>query len=131
MFDSVSALKKQDTIHLSSSPCFDTWSEDYKYILELCRNKKTMPEISLQDSNKILSRMKPGVHDYWSVTPKHFINAGAQGLAHFNFLMNRVIRDMNSSSKRELNTVYALLLQKGQKNRTHLIEAIGPYQHIV
>ena len=115
MFDSVSALKKQDTIHLSSSPCFDTWSEDYKYILELCRNKKTMPEISLQDSNKILSRIKPGVHDYWSVTPKHFINAGAQGLAHFNFLMNRVIMDMNSSSIRELNTVYALLLHKGHK----------------
>ena len=35
------------------------------------------------------------------------------GLLHFNFLMNRIIMEINTSSVEELNTAYALLLHKG------------------
>ena len=49
----------------------------------------------------------------------HFRNAGDEGLNHLNFLMNRVILDINSSTVTELNTVYALLLHKGHgKSKT-------------
>ena len=57
--------------------------------------------------------MKPGVRDIWSITPLHFVNAGSEGVLHFNFLLNQVIREINSSSNKELNTVHALLLHKG------------------
>ena len=57
--------------------------------------------------------MKPNVSDFWSITPNHFKNAGDEGSYHFNFLMNRVIMEINTSSVEELNTAYALLLHKG------------------
>ena len=110
MFDSINTLKHQNTIN--SSPCYDSWTEDYRYILQLCNNKRELPEISEENSGKILKRMKSGVQDLWSITPQHFINAGKEGLAHFHFLMNRVITEINLSSVNELNTVYALLLYK-------------------
>ena len=113
MYDSISSLKTQDNHFLMSSPSYYSWTDDYKYILELCQNKRDIPSISVELSSKILSRMKPGVADFWSVTPLHFCNAGTEGLLHFNFLMNQVIINVNNSS------VYALLLQKGHgKSRT-------------
>ena len=57
--------------------------------------------------------MKPSVIDFWSITPLHFINAGKEGPIHFNFLMNKIIYEINTSSIEELNTVIALLLHKG------------------
>ena len=42
-----------------------------------------------------------------------------QGLLHFNFLVNRIISEINSSSVKELNTVMAILLHKGHgKSKT-------------
>ena len=117
MFDSISSLKRQDSSSLSLTPCYESWTEDYKYILELCNNKRDMPEISVEDSTRILKRMKPNVLDFWSITPKHFLNAGKEGLLHYHFLMNRVIKEINNSSVKELNTVHALLLYKGHKKQ--------------
>ena len=97
----------------------DSWSEDSRYILELCKNKQDIPLITLEQSTEILLHMKPTVNDFWSVTPQHFRNAGKEGFCHFNFLLNRVIMEINTSSVKELNTVYALLLHKGHgKSRT-------------
>ena len=47
-----------------------------------------------------------------TATLNHFKNAGDEGSYHFNFLMNRVIMEINTSSVEELNTAYALLLHK-------------------
>ena len=113
MYDSISSLKSQDVLSLHASPNYSSWSEDYKNILKLSQNKKDLPAISLRKSNKILFRMKKSVLDFWSVTPLHFCNAGTQGHLHFNFLMNQVILNINNSTVKELNTVYALLLHKG------------------
>ena len=119
IYDSISSLKTQDRLFLQSSPSYNSWSDDYKYILELSQNKRDIPPISLQHSTKILTRMKPAVADFWSITPLHFCNAGAEGLLHFNFLMNMVITNINNSTVKELNTVYALLLHKSHgKSRT-------------
>ena len=57
--------------------------------------------------------MKPLVIDFWSITPLHFTNAGEEGFLHFNFLMNRIIMEINTATVKELNTVLALLLHKG------------------
>ena len=119
MFDSISALKMQNEESLSASTYFETWSEDYQYILELCKNKRDIPTISLKQSSEILLKMKPSVKDYWSITPQHFINAGDTGFSHFNYLMNKIICETNISTVKELNTTYALLLHKGHgKSRT-------------
>ena len=119
LYDSISSLKKQNTSQLHSSPMYDSWSQDYTYILQLCKDKHDLPLLSVSQSTNILNRMKPSVKDIWSITPLHFKNAGKEGLHHFNFLLNQVIMEINSSTVKELNTVHAILLHKGHgKSRT-------------
>ena len=72
MFDSISTLKIKDRFTTNPSPQLTSWSEEYKYILQLCKNKRDIPSISLQQSSKILLRMKSSVADFWSITPLHF-----------------------------------------------------------
>ena len=119
MFDSISTLKTKDRFSKNPSSHLKSWSEDYQYILQLCKNKRDIPPISLQQSSKILLKMKPSVADYWSITPLHFRNAGTEGFTHFFYLMNMAISDTNKTTAKELNTVYALLLHKAHgKSRT-------------
>ena len=56
--------------------------------------------------------MKPRESDFYSIIPLHYINAGSEGLLHFKFILNHVIRDVNLASVEELNVAYALLLHK-------------------
>ena len=69
IYDSISSIKQQDTFSLLAIPNFEIWSQDYTYILQLCKNKHDIPMISLADSNKILERMKPSVNYFCSITP--------------------------------------------------------------
>ena len=111
-FQSITSLKTQDK-DLRSSPAFKDYNEDYTNILEICRHKKDIPEIPLDKSTAILMKMRPSVTDFYSMTTQHYINAGHEGLLHFNFLLNCIISDLNNSTVEELNNVYALLLHKG------------------
>ena len=113
LFESISSLKTQDLSVLSASPNYHSWLQDYQYILEICKNKQDLPCISLEHSSKILNRMKSSVIDFWNITPVHFLNAGDEGLYHFNHLMNLIIMNVNAADAKELNTVLALLLHKG------------------
>ena len=112
-FDSISHLKSQDKEILHSSPSYQFYCQDYENILKICNDKKVLPPISLEASNKILFKMKSQVNDFFSITPMHYINAGCEGLLHFNYLLNYVINDVNLASVEELNVVYALLVHKG------------------
>ena len=112
-YDSISTLKTKDQEALEASHSYKSFTDDYKYVLKLCEDKKTLPEISFDDSNRILFKMKAHVSDYYSITPLHFINAGVQGLTHFHYLLNHVIKDVNLATVDELNVAYALLLHKG------------------
>ena len=112
LFDSISTLKTQDSAVLNAIPNYHSWLQDYHYILEICKNKQDIPTISLDHSSNILRRMKPSVIDFWSITPLHFINAGSEGLIHFNHLMNAIITNVNAAAVKELNTVLALLFHK-------------------
>ena len=118
-YESISNLKKRDLSITELCTLHIDFTEDYQNILELCCNKKDLPNISLEDSNKLLYKMKANVNDLFSITPMHFINAGTSGVEHFNFLLNCIINDVNSSTIEELNSCYALLLYKGHgKQRT-------------
>ena len=46
LFDSISSLKSQDKPSLTASQNYNSWSRDYNYILEICKNKRNIPEIS-------------------------------------------------------------------------------------
>ena len=113
LFDSISNLKTQDREKLHSSSSFKSLSQDYTYIMKLCKQKKTLPEISLTKSTEILYKMRPNVKDFFSITAAHYINAGIEGINHFNFLLNCIIKDVNLATVDELNVIYALFLHKG------------------
>ena len=111
-YASISQLKKKENNVDKIAKHFD-YKDDYKNILDLCQNKRDLPNISTECSNKILYKMKASVTDLYDITPAHFINAGNAGLEHFNFLLNCIINDVNNASVEELNSCYALLLYKG------------------
>ena len=55
----------------------------------------------------------------YSITPNHFIHAGPAGHEHFHHLLRLLISDVNLSSTREVNSVFAKLLYKGHnKDKT-------------
>ena len=114
-YDSLTRLKTQDKEALFSSQHYQKFAEEYKFILKICQDKKVLPQISISDSNKILLKMRPHVNDLFSITANHYINAGPEGLLHFNYLLNIIIHDVNLASADELNAAYALLLHKGHR----------------
>ena len=118
-YASISQLKKKEE-NVDKKATHIDYKDDYKNILDLCLNKRDLPNISVEDSSKILTKMKATVTDLYDITPAHFINAGLAGLKHFNFLLNCIINDVNNASIEELNSCYALLLYKGHgKLRTN------------
>ena len=115
LYESVSALKSQDTDLFSSSQHHYSLMQDYENIKLLCAAKFSLPPISLAKSSSILRRIKPSVNDIYSITANHLIHAGSAGLVHFNLLLNAFLMNVNNCTVEELNTVYALLLYKGHK----------------
>ena len=63
-------------------------------------------------ATEILYSLKPDVNDLYSVTARHYTNAGVEGARHFHFLMNLVISNVNLFSLPELNSVWAMVLYK-------------------
>ena len=110
-FQSISDLKTRE-IEARNETLFDQ-IDDYRHILDICKMKRDLPDISLIDSTNILRKMKANVNDIYCVTTLHYINAGNDGIEHFNFLLNCIIDDVNNASIEELNSIYALLLHKG------------------
>ena len=116
-FHSISEQKMRDSDQ--ESPSIEDQKEDYQNILDICKAKRDLPNISLTESTKLLHRMKAQVTDIYSITTLHYLNAGKDGIEHFNFLLNCIIGDVNNASIEELNSVYALLLHKGHgKSKT-------------
>ena len=110
-YSSIKTLKSRE-MSLQSPPNDDLYA-DYNHILDLCKEKRDLPPISIEESTKILKKMKTGVVDVYSISPAHFINAGKAGLDHFNHLMNSIIDDTNNASIEEMNSCYAMLIHKG------------------
>ena len=77
LYESVSALKSQDTDLFSSSQHHYSLMQDYENIKLLCAAKFSLPPISLAKSSSILRRIKPSVNDIYSITANHLIHAGS------------------------------------------------------
>ena len=112
-FDSISNLKSINLSSLEDSPTFSAYSEDFRNIMDICAQSERIPSIKFTEAVRILDNLKPDVNDYYSITPKHFINAGPAGYRHFFMLLNGFIDDLNSIKISEVNTVYACILFKG------------------
>ena len=81
--------------------------------MKIAKDGLKMPPISPKLSTEILYSLRSDVNDFYSITAAHFINAGFEGLKHFNFLMNVILKDVNLSGLQELNTIWACVLYKG------------------
>ena len=112
-YDSMSSIKSCNMESLATDPKIAEHLSNHEHILKLCKDKKTIPSISLDQSSALLKRMKQDVRDFYCISAKHYVNAGTEGLLHFNFLLNAIISDVNIASLDELNLVYGLILYKG------------------
>ena len=78
-----------------------------------CSAGLKIPQVSTQDAERLLKSLKPDVNDLYSITPRHYTNAGIEGLNHFRFILNTIISNINLSSLDYLNSVWAMILHKG------------------
>ena len=112
-YASMSSLKSCNFEGLLDDPNLGDQLVIYEHILKLCEEDRTLPPISLKDSQEILLKIKKNVMDHFGITALHYIHAGKEGLFHFNFLLNAIIQDVSNASLQELNTVHGLILHKG------------------
>ena len=119
-YDSMANLKSCDFDSLFLDPKLSDKQILYENIMKLCENNQNLPPISIEDSTKLLKRMKKDVRDLYGVTALHYLHAGQPGLQYFNFILNSIISDVNFGSLIELNSVHGLILHKGHnKDRSN------------
>ena len=111
----MTSLKSCDYEQLLQNPVIAEQFSNYEHILKLCKNKKPVPAISRQTAQGLLSRNKKNVADFYSITASHYLNAGEEGISHFEDLLNLIITDVNNASAEELNVAHGLILHKGHK----------------
>ena len=80
--------------------------------MNLASNGKKIPLLDLRKGKELLYSLRPSVMDYFSLTSLHFRNLGSEGVVHFVFLLNQIIKNINSDVV-ELNSVWAVILHKG------------------
>ena len=81
--------------------------------MKVVNNSSKIPPLSYSKADELLKKLKPSGVDLYSLTSLHFIHAGAEGLHHLVFIMNRILNNINCSSIEELNSVWATILFKG------------------
>ena len=107
------SLKNCDFDLLRQDPNISDQLINYEHILKICKDQRQIPEIFHDQSTKILNRMRKNVSDFYSITALHYINAGVEGLEHFNCLLNAIIADVNNATIEELNIALGIILFKG------------------
>ena len=112
-YESLSSLKAPDMSTIHQSPSYKSTLSDYQHILKICGAGINIPDITPVAAMEILHGVKPDVNDLYSITPRHYINAGMEGAKHFSSLLNMVIKNVNLSSLEDLNSVWAVILHKG------------------
>ena len=78
-------------------------------------NKKPLPPITIDVAMDLLTRLKKNVKDFYSITALHYINAGAEGIEHFQALLNAIIQDVKNATLDELNVAHGIILYKGHR----------------
>ena len=108
--DSISSLQ---TLPPITSPCFETFAEDHRHILNICKAGKKIPRITVSKAEELLKQIRPGVTDYFLVSAAHYLNGGQAALHHFKFLFNSVLDKIELASIEEMNRAHAIILHKG------------------
>ena len=118
-YDSISTMKRMDSLTLSSSPSYAAIVQEYQNILNIVGKNSEIPPISREMTIDILKAIKPSVNDFFSLTAAHYQHLGEAGVDHLHFLINATISDLNNLALDELNMVWACVLHKGHgKDRT-------------
>ena len=112
-YDSLSSLKAPDMTSIHRSTSYQRYSADYENILKICSSGLQIPQVSNEDTERLLKSLKADVNDLHSITPRHYTNAGTEGINHFSFILNIIITNINLSSLDYLNSVWAMILHKG------------------
>ena len=87
-YDGISFLK---SLPQMTSPCFESFAEDHRHIIEICKSGNKIPRISVTDAEELLKQIRPGVTDYFSISAAHYLNGGCAAIRHFQFLFNGVL----------------------------------------
>jgi hypothetical protein len=118
-YDSMTCLKTCSMEELQADPVLAEKFSNYEHILKLCEDHHKIPAISCAKAAQLLSRVKKNVKDFYSITAHHYLNAGDEGLSHFNALLNAIIENVNNATVEELTTDHGLILYKGHnKDKT-------------
>jgi hypothetical protein len=112
-YDSLKSLKCPDMTSIHTSSSYQRFGLDYNMIIDICHAGIRIPPVSGIRATEILYKLKADVNDLYSITARHYLNAGMEGTKHFLFLMNHIISDVNLSSLDILNSVWAIILFKG------------------
>jgi hypothetical protein len=112
-YHSLSNLKCPDMSTIHSSDSYRRYATDHHHILKICQAGLKIPSLTEQGALKLLQSLKADVNDLFSITARHYLNAGPEGLAHWTYLLNMVIGNINLSSLEQLNSVWAMVLHKG------------------
>ena len=78
--------------------------ESYHHILQTAKSGPPIPALSLLEVKALLKRLRPDVLDLYSISARHYLAAGTQGLKHFSALLNLFISNVNLTSVKELNS---------------------------
>ena len=108
-FDSISSLK---TLPPITSPNFDTFAEDYRHIIEICKSGAKIPRITMKAAKDLLLKIRPSVTDFFSISASHYLNGGHAAIAHFRFLFNVVLENIELAAIEEMNRAHAIILYK-------------------
>ena len=109
-YQSISSLKTLDTI---TSPSYESFTSDYRHIVEISKSSKQIPRISLETALLLLKRIRTSVADFYSMTAAHYLNGGDVAVSHFCFLFNLILENIELAASPELNTAHAAILHKG------------------
>ena len=99
---------------LASQPISEQLS-NYDHILKLCEDSRPLPLITPEIAKGLLARLKKNVKDFYSITAQHYLNAGEEGLRHFEDLLNAIISEVENATIVELNVAHGIILYKGHK----------------
>ena len=103
-YDTLAALKIPNKDLFSSNPSFIKASSNLQHILEICQAGPAIPAVSEEETKLLLERLRPDVKDFYSISARHYLAAGAAGISHFTSLLNILISNTNLFAIPEVNS---------------------------
>ena len=84
----------------------------------------------MEVSTDILEKIRPAVYDFYSVTARHFLNAGEAGIKQFHLLRKALIGDINNISVDEVKSMQQYCLRAIPRTR-HWLDHTELFQPVL